>query len=160
MSQFVDPFTGDFSYSIPIMDVEGYPLILNYNSNVSMTSEASWVGLGWNLDVGSINREMRGIPDEFNGSQSVTRTFNKLNDETEGDKGGGYIATTLRKWPLKPKIQLTALWGKYTNTYVGKSVFRQLLVCQFLKAIIWPQNLVWDIVLIQKVESDLIVILD
>jgi hypothetical protein len=118
---FVDPFTGDFSYNIPLMDVEGYPLILNYNSNVSMNTEASWVGLGWNLDVGSVDREMRGIPDEFNGSQSVTRTYNKLDDETEGKKGGGYVATVFRKWPLKPKLQVTALWGKYTNTYLGKA---------------------------------------
>ncbi|MGQ3133725.1 MAG: hypothetical protein ACT6RE_17155, partial [Flavobacteriales bacterium] len=49
LSQMVDPFSGDFSYSIPLLDIGGYPLNLAYQSGVSMDQEASWVGLGWNL---------------------------------------------------------------------------------------------------------------
>ncbi|PHR18947.1 MAG: hypothetical protein COA38_19940, partial [Fluviicola sp.] len=51
----VDKFTGDFSYSIPLMSVEGYPLVINYNSNIGMNTDASWVGLGWDLNVGSVS---------------------------------------------------------------------------------------------------------
>lgn len=67
VSNMVDPFTGDFSYNLPLMDVEGYPLNISYNAGVSMDQEASWVGLGWNLNVGSVDRSLRGIPDDFNG---------------------------------------------------------------------------------------------
>src|SRR5690606_26881965 len=55
------------NYNIPIMDVGGYPINLSYNSGVTMDQEASWVGLGWNLNVGQINRDVRGVPDDFKG---------------------------------------------------------------------------------------------
>ncbi len=81
MNDMVDPFTGDFSYNIPLMDVGGYPLNLSYSSGITMDQEASWVGLGWNLAPGMINRSKRGLPDEFNGDQ-VTTTINKKRNET------------------------------------------------------------------------------
>ncbi len=71
VSEMVDPFTGDFSYNIPLMDVEGYPINIAYSSGVSMDQEASWVGLGWNLNMGSVVRSMRGLPDDFDGDQIV-----------------------------------------------------------------------------------------
>ncbi len=65
----VDLFGGDFHYTIPIMTVPGpnggFPINLNYTSGVGMEQEASWVGLGWNLNPGAINRQVRGIPDDF-----------------------------------------------------------------------------------------------
>ncbi|RVU90874.1 hypothetical protein EH230_08135 [Flavobacterium columnare] len=66
-SDMVDLSSGDFNYNIPIMDVGGYPINLAYNSGVTMDQEASWVGLGWNLNVGQIERQVRGLPDDFNG---------------------------------------------------------------------------------------------
>ncbi|MDH4471106.1 MAG: hypothetical protein QE487_00780 [Fluviicola sp.] len=119
----VDKFTGDFSYSIPVADVEGYPIVLNYNSNIAMNSEASWVGLGWDLNVGAVSREMRGLPDEFNGEQEVLRTFHQADDDNEGSKNGGYIKAGYSFFDnpeLMPAVQLTALWGKYKNTYLGR----------------------------------------
>lgn len=66
-NDLVDLFTGDFSYNIPLLDVEGYPLNLFYRAGISMDQEASWVGLGWNLNPGSVDRNLRGLPDDFNG---------------------------------------------------------------------------------------------
>jgi hypothetical protein len=68
-SDMVDLSSGDFSYNIPLLDVGGYPLNLAYSSNITMDEEASWVGLGWNLSVGQINRNVRGIPDDFDGDE-------------------------------------------------------------------------------------------
>lgn len=68
-SDMVNLSTGDFNYNIPIMDVGGYPLNLSYDSGITMDQEASWVGLGWNLNVGQINRQVRGIPDDFKGDK-------------------------------------------------------------------------------------------
>ena len=70
-SDMVNLSSGDFNYNIPIMDVGGYPLNLAYDSGITMDQEASWVGLGWNLNVGQINRQVRGIPDDFNGDEIV-----------------------------------------------------------------------------------------
>lgn len=110
----VDKFTGDFTYSIPLMDVEGYPITISYSSNVGMHTEASWVGLGWNLNVGSVSREMRGLPDEFNGEQKIEKTINqKLNKTTDGIKLGTRVSA------VSPQLSLTLLGGRYVNSYQG-----------------------------------------
>ena len=84
-NQYVNPSTGDFSYSIPLLDIEGYPITLNYNAGIPLDQEASWVGLGWSLNPGAINRQMRGIPDDFKGEEIVT-SFRKEENIT---KSGG-----------------------------------------------------------------------
>ncbi len=70
-SDMVDLASGDFNYNIPIMDVGGYPINLAYNSGITMDQEASWVGLGWNLNVGEITRQVRGLPDDFRGDEMI-----------------------------------------------------------------------------------------
>lgn len=64
-SDMVNIFTGDMNYNIPLMDVDGYPINIAYDAGISMDQEASWVGLGWNINPGTINRNMRGLPDDF-----------------------------------------------------------------------------------------------
>ena len=86
MDNLVDPFSGDFSYNIPLMDVGGYPVNLNYASGITPDAEASWVGLGWNLNVGAINRSMRGLPDDFSGDQ-VVKDYHTKPNETYGVTG-------------------------------------------------------------------------
>jgi len=121
----VDKFTGDFNYSIPIADVEGYPLVLSYNSAISMNTDASWVGLGWDLNVGAVSREMRGLPDEFNGKQTVLRTFKQATANNNGWKFGGYLgwqpSTAWKEsvFQLGLSAQVTALLGRYYDTYLG-----------------------------------------
>ena len=66
-NNLVDLFSGDFSYNIPLLDVGGYPVNLHYQGGVTMEQEASWVGLGWNINPGVISRNMRGLPDDFSG---------------------------------------------------------------------------------------------
>lgn len=83
-NNMVDLFSGDFSYNIPLLDVGGYPVNLHYNSGISMDQEASWVGLGWNINPGTISRNMRGVPDEFNGKDSIRKTLNMKDNITVG----------------------------------------------------------------------------
>jgi|GEM_PF-3446350 len=68
-TNMVNVFDGSFTYSIPLLDVpNGYPVTLSYHSNeINTEAQASWVGLGWTLNPGSVNRVKRGFPDEFNG---------------------------------------------------------------------------------------------
>ncbi len=109
-SDMVNLSSGDFNYNIPIMDVGGYPLNLAYDSGINMDQEASWVGLGWNLNVGQINRQVRGLPDDFNGdiltyenkmkrNKTVGMTF-KANAQAFGLEAG-------------PKFGLTVQYNNY-----------------------------------------------
>ncbi|WP_291856863.1 hypothetical protein [Marinilabilia sp.] len=73
-TEMVNTFTGDFSYNLPVIEVpgphdSGYSLSLSYNSGNTAEMEASWVGFGWNLSPGSINRSVRGLPDDYNGKE-------------------------------------------------------------------------------------------
>jgi hypothetical protein len=84
-NNLVDLFTGDFSYNIPLLDVGGYPVNLHYQSGVTMDQEASWVGLGWNINPGVISRNMRGVPDDFQGgSDKVIKTISIKPNKTFG----------------------------------------------------------------------------
>ena len=83
----VDLFTGDFSYNIPLLEADGYPLNLAYSSGISPEQEASWVGLGWNLSPGAITRDVSGIPDDFNGDEVIYEKNIKKN-VTVGISGG------------------------------------------------------------------------
>lgn len=84
VTELVNPFNGDFSYNIPLLDVGGYPVSLSYNSNVGLEQEAGWVGLGWTLGAGSINRNVRGLPDDFKGDP-VTKTQHVAPNTTIGN---------------------------------------------------------------------------
>lgn len=83
----VNLFTGDFSYNIPLLDVEGYPVNLFYNAGIGMEQEASWVGLGWNLNPGVVERNLRGLPDDFKGDQ-IARNMGLRPNRTVGVNTG------------------------------------------------------------------------
>ncbi len=77
LSNYVDPFTGDFKYNIPLLTLSGpngekFPLDINYSGGIRVNEEASWVGLGWNLNIGEIKRFVKGIPDDYTNAQSIT----------------------------------------------------------------------------------------
>ncbi|MCG8327774.1 MAG: hypothetical protein MI974_08825 [Chitinophagales bacterium] len=79
-TNMVNPFTGDFTYNLPVVNIPGtdgggYALSLSYHSGYSSEQEASWVGFGWTLNPGAINRNKRGIPDDYNGE--TIKRFNK-----------------------------------------------------------------------------------
>ena len=118
MDNLVDPFTGDFSYNIPLMDVGGYPININYEAGIMPDAEASWVGLGWNLNVGAINRNVRGIPDDFSGEQ-VTTDYNVKPNETFGISGDIQVEIFGAKVPkiFKNPVSLSA--NLFYNTYNG-----------------------------------------
>lgn len=80
-TDMVDMFSGDFVYNIPLMDVEGYPVNISYHGGVNMEQEASWVGLGWNINPGVINRGVRGLPDDFNGD-TLSKELHIKDDKT------------------------------------------------------------------------------
>lgn len=112
-NDLVDLFTGDFKYNIPLMDVGGYPVNLSYNSGSGIDDEASWVGMGWTLNPGVMNRTMRGLPDDFNGDYIEKHNYRK-----EFRKVGGQLV-------LKPSIfawefgSASIKFGVYKDNYYG-----------------------------------------
>jgi hypothetical protein len=116
-SDMVNPFTGDFSYNIPLMEVDGYPINIAYNAGVTMDQEATWVGLGWNLNPGVVNRSMRGIPDDFDGTDKITKSFNMKKDWTIGVGGG--IGFELFGFGSNGTASLGASLGINYNNYNG-----------------------------------------
>ena len=76
-TDMVDLYSGDFKYNIPLMNVPGpnggYPINLFYTSGTNIEETGSWVGYGWNLTVGAINRQMRGVPDDFSGKEQIVQ---------------------------------------------------------------------------------------
>ena len=109
-SDMVDLSSGDLNYNIPVMDVGGYPINLAYNSGVTMDQEASWVGLGWDLNVGQIARQMRGIPDDFDGDKMIYE--NNLKDNVTVGGSAGVFAAILGIRELKAS---TSIGVKYNN---------------------------------------------
>jgi hypothetical protein len=91
VNNMVDLFSGDFSYNIPLMDVGGYPVNLHYQSGITMDQEASWTGLGWNINPGTITRNMRGVPDDFNGTEKITKALSVKDNNTLGVTIGGNV---------------------------------------------------------------------
>lgn len=69
-TDMVNTLTGSFTYNLPLLEVPGseggYPLSLSYHAGIQPDVEASWVGLGWTLNPGAINRNVAGLPDDFN----------------------------------------------------------------------------------------------
>lgn len=74
-TDMVNLSTGNFVYSIPLLIVPGpesdFKIPLTYNGGISINQESSWVGLGWTLNVGSINRTASIFPDDYAG-ESIT----------------------------------------------------------------------------------------
>ncbi|WKN45336.1 hypothetical protein [Tunicatimonas pelagia] len=81
-TDMVNLATGDFTYNIPLLEVPGpeggYPLSLSYHAGIQPNEEASWVGLGWTLNPGAINRTVNGYPDDHYGANR------KVTDSWEG----------------------------------------------------------------------------
>lgn len=72
-TNMVNPFTGDFQYNLPVLNVPGadgggYALSLSYDANPAMGMESSWVGHNWTLNPGALSRSKKGLPDDYKGT--------------------------------------------------------------------------------------------
>lgn len=123
-TEMVDMFTGDFTYNVPLMDVEGFPINISYHGGVNIEQEASWVGLGWNINPGEINRAVRGLPDDFNG-ETIEKTIH-IEEEVNYRVGMG-VSASLEIFGFNPSqygLNLSIGVGNYIaySNYKGMSV--------------------------------------
>lgn len=112
----VNLFTGDFSYNIPLLDVGGYPVNIYYEGGITMEQEASWVGLGWNINPGNINRNTRGVPDDFNGQDTLIQVQKMKPNKTWGLNFGADLEL------MGIKNLINASLGASFNNYLGPSI--------------------------------------
>ena len=126
-TDLVNKFTGDFSYSIPVIEVPGpqgstYPLTLAYHSGASSEDEASWVGYGWNLNPGAINRSTRGLPDDFHDEQITT--YNKVPQNFTLTTGiaGGLEAFSFDKFGFNVNANAAIRYNNYSGFGYDKGI--------------------------------------
>ena len=107
----VDHFSGDVKYSVPLFEVGGYPVNLNYTGNLNMDQDAGWVGLGWSLNLGAITRGLRGLPDDFKGDLI----------EVEAKRKPHHFYDIYPKLPIDPlELELFGLKGFSAGVGLGK----------------------------------------
>jgi len=125
-TEMVDIFSGDFNYNIPLLNVPGpnggYPINLAYHSGVGMEDEASWVGLGWNINAGAITRDMRGLPDDFNGDVVAKEMTMKPNRTIS--TGVGFPLGQTEIWGLKldMNMNLRMNWNNYQGIGISGGI--------------------------------------
>lgn len=111
-NQMVDLHTGDFNYNIPLLTVPGpnggYPINVAYHAGIGMEQEASWVGLGWNLNPGVLTRGLRGLPDDFNGNVIKKERYTKPNLTVAA---GGNFGINLEIGPVGDATKNKASFG-------------------------------------------------
>ncbi|MEP6795534.1 MAG: hypothetical protein ABJB16_14490, partial [Saprospiraceae bacterium] len=121
-SEMVDPFTGDFKYNIPLMDIDGYPINIAYQAGITMDQEASWVGLGWNINPGVINRAMRGIPDDFKGDEVVKELSMKPNRTYGLNTGVGLELFGSGKFKLGINYSIGVRYNNYNGVAIEQGL--------------------------------------
>jgi YD repeat-containing protein len=86
-TDIVNLSTGDFVYNLPLFEVPGpeggFPINISYHAEIGLNQEPTWVGLGWALNPGAINRVINGYPDDYKGAKIETEY------ESETVRGGG-----------------------------------------------------------------------
>jgi hypothetical protein len=124
VDNMVDLFTGAFSYNIPLLDVGGYPVNLFYTGNVGAEEDASWVGFGWNINPGSITRDVRGLPDDFKGDEFEQHQNIKPNISTGFSVGlsGSELLGFNMKGPFFENLSTNTRIKFDFNNYLGPSV--------------------------------------
>ncbi len=130
-NQMVDLFSGDFTYNVPLFEIGGYPINMAYHSGVGMEQEASWVGLGWSLTPGAINRNLRGLPDDFDGEEIKFKRKIRTNQtiglnvkpdpESFGFEFGKKLANGSKKRSGKFSLNLGVTYNNYTGIDINRS---------------------------------------
>ncbi|RUT71313.1 hypothetical protein D0817_05405 [Flavobacterium cupreum] len=110
-TDMVNLISGDMSYVLPLLNIPspegGYPLTLSNHAGIAMDQEASWVGLGWSLNPGAINRGVTGVPDDWKRAKVNQITYD------EGGVSNSYSGSVSIGWGSNGAS--VGLYGSYTE---------------------------------------------
>lgn len=124
-TDMVNLLTGDMIYNTPVLEVPGpsggYPMSLSYHAGIKNDQEASWVGLGFTMNPGAINRTVDGFADDNYNTRREQRDY----------WGGGETKT--KTWTIGVNLPVRGLGISYNlghtqDTYKGFSVSRNASV--------------------------------
>ena len=117
-TDMVNLATGDLSYVLPLLNIPspegGYPMALSYHAGIAMDQEASWVGLGWSINPGSLSRNVNGYPDDW--KEGVFKEYYY----DVGGEDSYFVASVGVSWAGAYSIGASASWGD--NRAFGGSV--------------------------------------
>src|SRR3954471_4526079 len=110
-TNMVNEFTGDMTYNIPILNLPGangggYAMSLSYHSGTSPEEEASWVGYGWTLNPGAINRQKRGFADDHFNKQVTEHNKMPMNWTVSAGASAGNLELFSVDVPLSVNAEL------------------------------------------------------
>lgn len=130
----VNKYTGIPDISIPLYSVNSHSkeinidLSLSYHpSGIAYEEEASWVGLGWNLNAGgTISRTMRGMPDELNeidhygiNVPAVNPYWNAISFTAPGAPADTQGVFPAYQWDISERGRYDGLHDLYQFSFMG-----------------------------------------
>lgn len=139
-TDMVNLITGDFNYNIPLLNVPspegGFQMPLSYHAGIELDEESSWVGLGWSLNPGVVDRDVSMYPDDYkgetistevldDGGSAYVRNFLTYTDYYDVEKGkGGTIALgdVHFGWGSKKQVGLSSVGLTYANGSIKYSI--------------------------------------
>ena len=143
-TDMVNLATGEFVYNTPVLEVPGpeggYPLSLSYHAGIKVDQEASWVGLGWTLNPGAINRSVNGFADDNVQSKRDVRDY----------WGGG--SQTTKTYGLGLSIPKTGIGASYSLAKT-KDTFKGFSTSRNANASVDPVNTALGIVASAKADQ-------
>ncbi|HEY8936108.1 MAG TPA: hypothetical protein VIM65_12840 [Cyclobacteriaceae bacterium] len=79
-TDMVNLTTGDFGFNLPLLEVPGpegnFAMPLSYHAGIGLEQESSWCGLGFNLNAGSLLRNINQYPDDASGEANYVTVQN------------------------------------------------------------------------------------
>lgn len=129
----VNMATGIPDISIPIFTAKSgdlsMPVILRYHaSGFKVREHASWVGLGWSLDLGAyVNRNVQGMADDLTSGYlytTITGSKNFCNNSTDYEQGHLISSNVQDAQPDIFSYTIPRQSGKYILGYAGTNIFK------------------------------------
>lgn len=109
-------FTGDVAFSIAISDAKGVTAALRYNSNAhkaviadNKVSQSGWIGLGWSLNLGSIQGDINNTRDP--GDDKYFFVGPDFSSELIHDTGNSFMLREYRYWKITREVSNSNIVG-------------------------------------------------
>lgn len=116
-TDMVNLITGQYSYVLPLLNVPspegGYPVAMGYHAGIAMDQEASWAGLGWNVNPGAIDRSVNGYADDYE-----TSTINEYFYDSGGKEYQSFVSANFSNGAVSAGLGFN--WG--SNQSLGGAV--------------------------------------
>ncbi|NUQ85285.1 MAG: hypothetical protein HUU11_11275, partial [Anaerolineales bacterium] len=128
----VSEFTGAGTYSYPIEAPPGPggfqpSLALTYNSQIvdqsTLSTQASWVGMGWSLDTGYIELDTHGTTPGSWAVETHLLNVGGVSARIVKDPTGAYHATDENFWKITFSGSTWTVWDKQGNIYYFDEVW-------------------------------------